>query len=502
MKSIVSQYAFYFDAKACSGCKACQIACKDKHSLEQARSWRSVYDIEGGDWERVGDAWVPDVFAYYLSVACNHCEKPICVEVCPTHAISKRIDGIVLIDSEKCLGCGYCSWACPYAALDYDKGSGHMTKCTFCVERIDEGKPPECVAACPMRVLDYGDREKLALKYTWSNDSYPLPAPELTEPHLLITPHKDARRIQNESVDLIPRANLDMSEWPLILFTLLSQLTTGALIVLVILKTLFAWKFGNPEPNFINDIALFGITLVFILSFLISLSHLGSPQKTHLALTNFRSSWLSREAISGAALATLLILLCIMQIDVIGSTSTRNLFAWAAAVTGIIFIFCMSRVYMLRTVPTWNSLKTPLSFFIAALMLGQLAVIVYLSSTPVNAQSDLMASASQWLALSLFVLLVLDMLVTLFWWADFDPQDFIIDQVSISQDRYRIFSGLRLTLTFLGISLISAYLFQYSLGTNPEIQLSVFAWFSFGLVFVAKLIGRYLFFKSYLRFGL
>ncbi|MCJ7661664.1 MAG: dimethylsulfoxide reductase subunit B [Anaerolineales bacterium] len=509
MKPAVPQYAFYFDASACSGCKACQIACKDKHRLEQARSWRQVYEVEGGDWEQVGNAWVPDVFAYHLSVACNHCEKPICAEVCPTHAISKRIDGIVLIDVKKCLGCGYCSWACPYSALDYDKDSGHMTKCTFCVERIDEGRSPECVAACPMRVLDFGDRETLTMKYGSTNGSYPLPEPDLTEPHFLVTPHKDARRKQKGTFDVIPRAHLDMNEWPLILFTLLSQLTAGALIVLVILNSIFAWKLGITEPNFMNVNALFGVTLVFILSLLISFFHLGKPQKSHLAIINIGSSWLSREAFFGATLAGLLVFLSIMQIFDIGSSSTRNLFAWAAVVIGIIFVSSMSRVYMLRTVPTWNSLKTPLSFFITALMLGDLAVIVYLSSAPGSiantlgiSSPDLMANAFQWFALSLFGLLVLDMLVTLIWWADFDPQKYGLQQIAFSQDRYRIISGLRLTLTFLGISLIGAFLYQYSLSTNPVIQLRVIAWLSFGLVLIAKIMGRYLFYKSYLRFGL
>jgi len=509
MKSAVSQYAFYFDASACSGCKACQIACKDKHGLEQARSWRNVVEVAGGDWERVGDAWIPDVFAYHLSVACNHCEKPICAEVCPAQAITKRTDGIVLIDVEKCLGCGYCSWACPYAALDYDKASGHMTKCTFCVERIDIGQPPECVAACPMRVLDFGDRETLTVKYGSTNGSYPLPESALTEPHLLVTPHKDARRTQDEPAEVIPRAHLDLIEWPLILFTLLSQLTAGAFIVLVILNTMFAWKLGITEPNFLRGNALFAVTLAFILSLLISFFHLGKPQKAHLAIINIRSSWLSREAIFGAALAGLLVLLSTLQIFDIGPSSARILLAWAAAMIGIIFVFCMSRVYMLRTVPTWNTLKTPLSFFIAALMLGELAVIVYFASTLGSIENtltifppDLMASASRWLALSLFGLLVLDMLVTLIWWADFDPHVYRIDQASISQDRYRIISGLRLTLTFLGISLIGAFLYQHSLRMNPESQLSVLAWLSFGLVLIAKLMGRYLFFKSYLRFGL
>ena len=83
----IKQYAFYFDASACSGCKACQVACKDRHGLEVGLLWRRVYEVTGGDWTRSGEAWVSSVFAYNVSLACNHCLEPICAEVCPTGGI-------------------------------------------------------------------------------------------------------------------------------------------------------------------------------------------------------------------------------------------------------------------------------------------------------------------------------------------------------------------------------------------------------------------------------
>ena len=192
------QYAFYFDSSACSGCKACQVACKDKHGLEVGRLWRRVYEVSGGDWIQVGDAWTSSVFAYNLSIACNHCEKPICVEVCPAGAIHKRADGIVLIETDQCLGCGYCSWACPYDAPQYDEEKGIMTKCTFCADNIDAGLAPACVAACPMRALDYGEREELEARYGTISSLYPLPDASLTDPALVITPHQEAVRAQKE----------------------------------------------------------------------------------------------------------------------------------------------------------------------------------------------------------------------------------------------------------------------------------------------------------------
>jgi anaerobic dimethyl sulfoxide reductase subunit B (iron-sulfur subunit) len=509
MKSAVSQYAFYFDSKACSGCKACQIACKDKHNLEQSRSWRNVYEIVGGSWEQAGDTWITDVFAYHLSVACNHCENPICAEVCPGQVISKRNDGIVLLDVDNCLGCGYCSWACPYSALDYDDAAGCMTKCTFCVDRIDAGLPPECVAACPMRVLDYGSHLELTARYGSTNGSYPLPEPELTEPQLLVTPHEAAQQTPQETTEVEPNIQQDMKEWPLILFTLLSQLAAGAFLVLVTLDTFFNQPTMLTSNQWLSKQAVFGITIVMITSMLISFLHLGTPQKAYHAISNLKTSWLSREVFFGIVFSGLLVLLSSLLLLGSRPASIFTVIAWTAALAGVLFLYCMSRVYMLRTVSTWNSLKTPLSFFIAALMLGQLVVILYLSNfsdsfanTITLLSPEMWVSASQWLALSLFGLLVIDILITLIWWADFDPQSNPMQQAAFSQDSYRIISGMRLTLTFLGICLIGAFLYQYSFSPNSVSQLNIIAWLSFGLVLIAKLMGRYLFYKSYLRFGL
>ncbi len=123
--------SFYFDAAACSGCKACQVACKDRHGLEVGRLWRRVSEVTGGSWQQEGSVWHNTIFAYHLSTFCNHCEKAICLEGCPSQAISRRDDGIVLINPEHCLGCGYCSWVCPYSVPQYQPDRGVMTSALF-----------------------------------------------------------------------------------------------------------------------------------------------------------------------------------------------------------------------------------------------------------------------------------------------------------------------------------------------------------------------------------
>mgnify|MGYP000856952166 CR=1 FL=1 len=197
---MAKQMAFYVDLRSCVGCKACQIACKDKNDLGPDRVYRRVVEVAGGDWIQQGDAWTTNAFAYYLPTACMHCEEAPCVKACPTTAMYKRDDGVVLVDQTKCIGCRYCEWACPYGAPQYNAAIGKMTKCDFCVDYLDQNQPPACVAACGMRVLDYGELADLQAKYGTTNDIYPLPDPAIAKPALVITPHGSSLRVSTEPV--------------------------------------------------------------------------------------------------------------------------------------------------------------------------------------------------------------------------------------------------------------------------------------------------------------
>jgi anaerobic dimethyl sulfoxide reductase subunit B (iron-sulfur subunit) len=200
---VAARYAFRFDQTACSGCKACQAACKDRHGLPVGVLWRRVYEVAGGSWRREDGAWRTDAFAFNLSVACNHCAESICVEVCPTGAMARRADGVVLIDRERCVGCRYCAWACPYGAPQYDERSGRMTKCDLCSDDLAAGRPPACVAACPMRVLDLVQVE--GDEPTPGAGTFPLPDPALTGPGLQVVPHRDAARATDQTAGVANR---------------------------------------------------------------------------------------------------------------------------------------------------------------------------------------------------------------------------------------------------------------------------------------------------------
>ena len=159
------------DLDTCVGCHACAVACKE---------WNGASAISGplSDYEPYGAApsgvWFNRVRHYEVGeypasktlnvpLACMHCEDAACVTVCPTGASYKRADGIVLVDQDKCMGCNYCAWACPYGARELDESTGTMKKCTLCVDRIydqelaPEDRQPACVLACPTHARVFGD---------------------------------------------------------------------------------------------------------------------------------------------------------------------------------------------------------------------------------------------------------------------------------------------------------------------------------------------------------
>ncbi len=374
-------YAFIFDASACTGCKACQIACKDKNNLPVGVLWRRVFEVSGGGWQQQGNSWTTDVFAYNLSIACNHCVHPKCAGVCPTDAFVQREDGIVYIDESKCMGCGYCNWACPYSVPQYHPELGHMTKCNFCMDELDQGRPPACVAACPMRVLDFtvvsdqlsvtsdqmpviSDEYQNLWERPATEHPFPLPAFSRTQPHLAIKPHPAMengleKRIANrEEFEPADRA---LGEWPLVAFSLLAQMSAGMAVFALFLPY-----------SFFTQIA---IGFLLGLAGMASFFHLGAPHNAWRALNHLKKSWLSREILAfglfGAAW-----LLSLGQHWLLNTEHwilNTDYCSLLTALTGLWLVYSMSRVYHLRAVPAWNTWRTEAAFFLSGGTLGALA---------------------------------------------------------------------------------------------------------------------------------
>ena len=190
------QLGFVHNNVDCIGCRACEIACKDKNGLPPGPRFRRVQYIEGGTF--------PEVYAYKVNTSCNHCAEPACLPTCPTGAIWKRADnGIVDIDSTLCIGCRRCEAACPYGAPQYLPDLNIVSKCNLCVDEIEAGRKPYCVMACMMRVLDVGPIDQLrANQYETKAigpQDQPVRAvrnfadPDLTNPSIVFVAHPKGR---------------------------------------------------------------------------------------------------------------------------------------------------------------------------------------------------------------------------------------------------------------------------------------------------------------------
>ncbi|HEY3365888.1 MAG TPA: DMSO/selenate family reductase complex B subunit [Symbiobacteriaceae bacterium] len=188
------QLGFFINVERCIGCHACEVACKDKNDLEVGPRWRRVRIVEGGAY--------PKPFAYSISMACNHCKDPICVKVCPVGAYTKREDGLVIHDQSRCIGCRYCTFACPYAAPQFDESKGKAGKCSGCHDLVDKGQEPICVQACILRALEFGPLEELQQKHPGAVQSLPvLPDPKVTDPSVRLQPRPEVNSRPARIVD-------------------------------------------------------------------------------------------------------------------------------------------------------------------------------------------------------------------------------------------------------------------------------------------------------------
>jgi Fe-S-cluster-containing dehydrogenase component len=166
----MSRYGMVVDLKRCEGCDTCTIACKAISAAPRGILWSRVLKYETGKY--------PNSRLNFLPTACMQCRDAECVRVCPTGAITRRDDGIVVVDNDKCTGCRYCMIACPYACIYlYEKESnyypgyvtpyeeigsrkhkiGTVEKCDFCVDRVEQGLQPACVTSCTGNAMFFGD---------------------------------------------------------------------------------------------------------------------------------------------------------------------------------------------------------------------------------------------------------------------------------------------------------------------------------------------------------
>ena len=136
------RFGMLVDIRKCIGCQACTVSCsvENQPPIGQFRTTVLQYEINKDDGSAPAMVSLPRL--------CNHCEEPPCVPVCPVQATFQREDGIVLVDNERCVGCGYCVQACPYDARFINHETQTADKCTFCEHRLEVGLLPACVESC------------------------------------------------------------------------------------------------------------------------------------------------------------------------------------------------------------------------------------------------------------------------------------------------------------------------------------------------------------------
>ena len=179
------QYGFLINSKDCYGCRTCSMACKSENVTPPGVLWRRVREFNED---------LPNAQAF-ITMSCNHCDDAQCLKVCPADTYTKRADGIVIQDHDKCIGCQMCIMACPYNAPVYDPVEGKTSKCNMCADRIDEGLKPRCVESCPTGAIEFGEIEDLRQKHitNWAllEKRYGVPDHTISHPNIVIIGMED-----------------------------------------------------------------------------------------------------------------------------------------------------------------------------------------------------------------------------------------------------------------------------------------------------------------------
>jgi Fe-S-cluster-containing dehydrogenase component/DMSO reductase anchor subunit len=357
--------AFTLDLNRCTGCSACRIACELANDVSAGVHWRSVTTFNEPRWSGA------TVLNY--SLACNHCAAPTCLSGCPAGAYEKdAVSGAVTLHRERCMGCRYCSWVCPYAAPQLDPATGTMEKCTFCLDRQRRGEAPACTSACPTGALGFERAvEPAAAAFVW-----PAGFPDTgTRPAIHVTPRRRGAAPpeaseQHSAVPPLgwPRPTLRhglAAEWPLLAFTFVAA---------VLVAWLTAAFLGRPAPHAAAFAGLGALGMA------VSALHLGRPARAWRAAFGLRTSWVSRE------IAAFSVFMGLGVLHLSGLLPARAV-GWFAAAFGLATLAAMDMVYRVRgqevaAVPH-SAMATLTAAYLTAILAGSVdaALVLALAKT-------------------------------------------------------------------------------------------------------------------------
>ncbi len=333
---------FIFNSNRCVNCGSCAAACVVENGWEVRPRNIITHNSEAA----------PLMPLFNISMACNHCETPACLEGCPASAYYREPStGAVLIDDSRCIGCRYCLWNCPYDAPKTDPRTKVIGKCNMCFNLVRQNLNPACATSCPTGALSYGELpEKTEKLPAWFPEKNLKPSVYFSG-----LPSEEPLKIEPQDIfsnELNPEPVSDRSithDWSLIVFTFLATLSTA-----IIVSSLLRGEFADARLP----------VLLIVISGIVSLLHLGKPSRAWRAVINIRKSPLSREI-------AFFILFSLFSFS--GFILESPILFIAASISGIMLLLIIDSVYIFsdRRISLFlNSGQTILSMLIIASFLG------------------------------------------------------------------------------------------------------------------------------------
>jgi DMSO reductase iron-sulfur subunit len=401
------QYRFHFDMTKCIGCKCCVVACNEQNGNPADILWRRVGEVEGGTY--------PDTIRSYLSMGCNHCLEPTCMTGCPVDAYSKDgPTGIVRHSADICIGCQYCTWNCSYGVPQYNPERGVVGKCDMCYGRLTQGQSPACAASCPESAIriEVVRTAEWREQYRTDANSPGMPSADDSLSTTRIT--LPAGMPRNMSKVDLNRLRPEHPHWPLVVMTVLTQLSVGAFTSIWLMQILGAH---------LHPIAALVALMIATLALGASTLHLGRPIHAVRALKMWRRSWLSREVLmftlfanAAAAYSTALWLTLPGELDLVPFSRLSSLHktmtiltaivhhinaimpAHTAAILGgmtVLFgvggVGASARLYLVPGRPGWNTPFTVFEFYLTAILLGSAGANVLSGASPLTQTAIIVA---------------------------------------------------------------------------------------------------------------
>ncbi len=366
------QYRFHFDMGKCIGCKCCEVACHEQNNNPADVKWRTVGEIEGGEF--------PQTTRLYVSMACNHCLEPSCLSGCPVDAYYKdEKTGAVRMKDDACIGCGYCTWNCPYEAPQFNAERNIVTKCDFCHNRLEEGDLPACVAACPSGAIEIEPVNIEGWKKDFSAANAPgVPEASITLSTTRFTVPENLKADLNRTDEY--RLKPEKPHYSLVFMTVLTQLSVGGFLSLFLAELLSHFRHLSSYLEGFLKIGPIAMLVAAALALTTSVFHLGRPLFAWRALKMWKRSWISREVLFFSLFALSAGLYSLIRWKgILFPLPFAMALGLSVVLSGITGIYSSAKIYMVPARPSWNNIRTPIAFFSTGFLLGPLTTLFLFS---------------------------------------------------------------------------------------------------------------------------